>query len=248
VATSIHIGTSGWSYRDWKGIFYPEKLKSIEWLSFYAKTFRSVEIDSSFYHLPRKQTVEKWVDKVPDGFFFSAKMSRYLTHIKRLQQPHETLQHFFDVFEPMKHRMGPVLIQLPPSLLFDRSFTEQLYLLLKRKYSDYRFALEGRHPSWLKNESLELMAQYNIAFVIAQSGHGFPYGEHITAHDIYFRFHGPKELFASLYTTQALQQYAQLFQKWQTQNHTVWIFFNNDFHGYAIENALQLEEILKSNT
>lgn len=104
--------------------------------------------------------------------------------------------------------------------------------------------MEGRHPTWLEKDSLNLMAKHNVAFVISQSGHGFPYGEHITSKNIYLRFHGPRELFASLYPTETLTHYAQLFKKWQAEGHSLWIFFNNDFYGYAITNALQLEELL----
>src|SRR6478609_7365479 len=116
---SIHIGTSGWSYKDWKELFYPKGLKTTEWISYYAITFRITEINSSFYHLPKRQTVEGWVNKVPPDFLFCPKMSRYLTHIKRLKEPEESLERFFEVFEPMKNNMGPVLIQLPPSLKFE---------------------------------------------------------------------------------------------------------------------------------
>jgi uncharacterized protein YecE (DUF72 family) len=244
---SIHIGTSGWSYKDWKKIFYPKGLESTDWISYYAILFRSTEINSSFYHLPKRPTVESWVNKVPPDFMFCPKMSRYLTHIKRLREPEESLDRFFEVFEPMKNNMGPVLIQLPPSLKFDFKTAQYLYQQFTN-YKSYQFALEGRHDSWLTSESLDLMTRYEIAFVISQSGHGFPYAEHITAKNIYIRFHGPRELFASLYSIETMRHYAGLFKKWKEQGHVLWIFFNNDFHGYAITNALQLEELLKINT
>jgi len=244
---SIHIGTSGWSYKDWKELFYPKGLKTTEWISYYAITFRNTEINSSFYHLPKKQTVEGWVNKVPSDFLFCPKMSRYLTHIKRLKEPEESLDRFFEVFAPMKNQMGPVLIQIPPSLKFDYETAEHLYKILAANYSSYQFALEGRHTTWLEKESLDLLTKYNIAFVISQSGHGFPYREHVTSTNIYFRFHGPQELFASLYPIETLKHYARLFKKWRDEGHTLWIFFNNDFYGYAITNALQLEELLNVN-
>ncbi len=240
----IHIGTSGWSYQDWKEIFYPKELKSTDWLSFYARTFKVTEINSSFYHLPRKQTVESWVKKTPAGFLFCPKMSRYLTHIKKLKEPEETLERFFDVFAPMQPKMGPVLIQLPPSLKFDHDTADHLFKLLNTSYSNYEFALEGRHDSWLEPDSLGLMTKYRISFVISHSGNHFPYGEHITAKNIYFRFHGPTTLFNSKYPDSALAAFARLFNKWAKQGHELWIFFNNDFYGYAIENALKLEELL----
>lgn len=241
----IHIGTSGWSYKDWKGLFYPKKLKSTSWLTYYAQTFSITEINSSFYHLPKKQTVEGWVKKVPDHFLFCPKMSQYLTHFKHLKDPEETLHRFFDVFAPMSGKMGPVLLQLPPSLRFHYDTTAYLFQVLKEQYADYDFALEIRHKSWLEEESLELMRKFNIAFVIAQSGNRFPYAEHITAKHIYVRFHGPEGLYNSSYSNSVLQQFAGYFNQWSKQGHSVWAFFNNDFYGYAIQNGLKLIELLE---
>lgn len=240
----VNIGISGWSYPDWKGIYYPKEMKSTDWISFYAKTFSITEINMSFYRLPKKQTVENWVNKVPDGFLFCPKMSKYLTHIKRLHEPEETLERFFDVFEPMKEKMGPVLIQLPPSLPFNYDTAEYLYKVLKKSYKGYRFAMEGRHLSWLTEDSIDLMAKYDMAFVVSQSGVGFPYAEHVTAKDIYIRFHGPGKLYDSSYTTDELKQFAKLFRKWLKEGHTLWVFFNNCYHLYAVHNALELEKML----
>lgn len=241
----IYIGTSGWSYKDWKGVYYPEKMKSTDWISFYANDFDITEINSSFYHLPRHETIVKWIDKVPTGFKFCPKMSRYLTHMKKLQEPEEPLQRFFDVFSPMKKQMGPVLIQLPPQLKFNAEVTHHLYSLLKKEYTGYRFAMEVRHTSWLENESLDLMRKFHMAFVISQSGVGWPYEEIITAKDIYVRFHGPGKLYASLYTDEMLAEYAVMFKKWIAEGHNIWVFFNNDWFTYAIQNAKTLIDMMK---
>lgn len=242
---SIHTGISGWSYQDWKGIFYPEKLKSTDWLAFYAKAFSVTEINSSFYHLPQQKTVENWVNKVPDDFLFCPKMSRYLTHIKQIHEPEETLERFFRVFKSMQLKMGPVLIQLPPSLIFDYSRTEHLYTVLSTQYSNYTFALEARHATWLTEESIALMKRYNIVFVISQSGHGFPYGEHITSDNVYVRFHGPGVLYKSNYSMEMLEYFAVQFKKWSDQGQTVWAFFNNCYYGNAINNAHTIMELVK---
>ncbi len=226
-------------------MFYPEKLKAVEWLPFYAQTFSITEINSSFYHLPRKSTVEAWTEKVPEHFLFCPKMSRYLTHMKHLHDPEESLERFFDVFAPMLPKMGPVLVQLPPSLPFRADITTHLYEVLEKQYKGVDFAMEVRHTSWLEKESLDLMKQYNIAFVVSQSGNRFPYAEHITAKHIYVRFHGPEGLYNSCYTEQQLQGFAQLFSRWSSEGHTVWAFFNNDFYGYAIQNGLRLIAMLE---
>ena len=239
----IHIGTSGWSYKHWKHVFYPPKLKATEWIAFYSEHFKTTEINASFYRLPLKETVIEWTKKVPEDFLFCPKMSRYLTHMKKLATPEEPLQRFFDVFEPMKKMMGPVLIQLPPFLKFNYDKTEHLYRLLKSKYRKYEFVMEVRHNSWLDDESLTLMTKYDIGLVISQSGEKFPYSEIITAKNIYVRFHGPHALYASSYSAEMLNEFAKKFKKWQKEGHEIWAFFNNDIHGYAIKDAMRLAAI-----
>jgi len=240
----IHIGTSGWSYKDWKGLYYPEKLKTTEWLSYYAKQFDNTEINTSFYHLPKRQTVLNWAEKVPKRFRFCPKISRYLTHMKKLHEPDEPLERFFEVFDLIKPVLGPVLIQLPPSLKFNYDLALSFFDILWRKYKAYDFALEVRHNTWLENDSLDLMTKYNIAFVISQSGIGFPYSEMVTSKNIYVRFHGPGKLYASSYTDETLKGFATKFKKWIKEGHVLWIFFNNDFYGYAINNAEKLKELM----
>jgi uncharacterized protein YecE (DUF72 family) len=240
----FHIGTSGWSYKDWVEIFYPKKLKATDWLTYYAKTFDCTEINGSFYRLPQRHTVINWLNKVPNSFLFCPKISRYLTHFKKLQEPEEPLERFFSIFEPMRKQMGPVLIQLPKIVPFDYDITGHFYRLLKKKYSHYKFAMEVRHESWMTEDSYTLMAKYEISFVISHSGSHFPYAEEVTAKDIYFRFHGPGSLYNTKYDDTTLKKYSVLFKKWLRQGHELWIFFNNDWYGYGIDNALTLRKFL----
>lgn len=244
---NIHIGTSGWSYKHWKGIFYPAKLAAAKWLPFYAQTFSTTEINGSFYRLPSQETVIKWTEQVSAGFVFCPKMSRYLTHMKKLKNPEEPLERFFGVFEPMKNKMGPVLIQLPPQLPFHYETADYFYHLLKTQYRDYEFVIEVRHRSWLQDESLVLMTKYDVGFVISQSGEKFPYAEEITAKNIYVRFHGPKELYASSYSDEMLQAFAIKFKNWERQGHVVWAYFNNDILGHAIKDAERLKLMVAKN-
>ncbi len=236
----IYVGTSGWSYKHWKSIFYPPKLKATDYLAYYAQHFSITEINTSFYYLPKRETVEGWVTKVPVGFKFCPKMSRYLTHMKKLHEPEEPLARFFEVFEPMTHLMGPVLVQLPPFLKFNYDVAEHFFSILSKVYKQYEFVLEVRHPTWLHDDSLTLMTKHNIGLVIAQSGVSFPYSEMITAKNIYIRFHGPEQLYASSYSGEMLNSFVQKFKEWTTEGHTIWTFFNNDIHGYAIEDAKRL--------
>jgi uncharacterized protein YecE (DUF72 family) len=240
---NIHIGTSGWSYKHWNGIFYPPKLKPTEWIRFYSDHFRATEINGSFYKLPSKETAIEWIKKVPKNFLFCPKMSRFLTHMKKLNDPEEPLERFFGIFGPMKKMMGPVLLQLPAILKFNFDKAEHLYRLMKTKYRKYDFVMEVRHDSWLEEQSLTLMTKYDIGLVISQSGERFPYSEMITAKNIYIRFHGPHQLYASSYSDEMLKGFAKKFKKWEREGHVIWAFFNNDVHGYAIENAKRLFEL-----
>lgn len=240
---AIYVGTSGWSYKHWKDTFYPPKTKPSDYLSFYAKHFKVTEINSSFYRLPLATTLESWKAQVPEDFLFCPKMSRFLSHMKKLNDPEEPLERFFRLFEPMKEQMGPVLIQLPANAGFKAATVRRFYEILQQYYPEYNFALEVRHESWYSEESLDLMRQYNIAMVIAQSDR-FIHRELITAKDIYFRFHGPAELYASSYSAETLKGYAAKFKNWAEDGHRVWVFFNNDVNVHAIHNAKELISLL----
>lgn len=237
----IHIGTSGWSYKHWKDIFYPPKMKAADYLSFYAQHFSIAEINASFYRLPTIETVINWTQNVPKEFAFCPKMSRYLTHMKKLNEPEDSLERFFEVFAPMQSVMGPVLLQLPHMVPFKYELAEKLFGLLRKKYRKYEFVLEPRHNGWFEADSLTLMAGYDIGLVISQSGEHFPYSEMITAKNIYIRFHGPAELYASGYTDEMLQKFALKFKQWVKKGHQVWAFFNNDIHGHAFRDAARLK-------
>lgn len=244
VNPKTHIGTSGWSYPKWKGLFYPAKLPSAQWLSYYTGFFSSTEINGSFYRLPSVETVLKWTESVPDDFIFCPKMSRFLTHMKKLHEPEEPLERFFSVFHPMKAKMGPLLVQLPGMLKFNYDIAEAFYRLLKFRYRGYRFVMEVRHPTWLAEESQTLMTAFDIGLVISQSGGVFPYSETITAKTIYVRFHGPDALYASAYSDEMLQYYAGRFKQWVNEGHEVWAYFNNDINGYAPEDAQRLQAMV----
>lgn len=244
VTPNIHVGTSGWSYQHWKEVFYPHKLAASKWLPFYAGIFSTTEINGSFYRLPSEATVKNWTELVPPEFIFCPKMSRYLTHMKKLKEPEEPLERFFSVFECMKLKLGPILIQLPEMLRFNYEIADHFYRLLRFQYSDYEFVMEVRHNTWLQEDSLTLMAKYAIGFVISQSGGFFPYSEMITAKNIYVRFHGPAELYASAYTDAMLRSFAEKFKTWVKDGHVVWAYFNNDIYAHAMRDAQRLMQLL----
>lgn len=239
----VYIGTSGWSYKHWKELFYPKSLKSTLWFDHYARFFDTTEINTSFYHLPRPETVQNWALRAPEGFVFAPKMSRFLTHMKKLHDPGPPLEKFFDRFAPLLPNLGPVLVQLPAMVTFKREVAEPFFDALLQ-FPDQSFVLEIRHESWLEREPIRLMNHYNVGLVISQSGECFPYSEEVTATNIYLRFHGPEELYASEYTDEQLKHYAKKIRKWVKEGYSVWAYFNNDIHGYAFADALRLKKIL----
>lgn len=241
MAGKIHIGTSGWSYKHWRQRFYPEELIPTDYLEYYRQYFATTEINTSFYHLPKPETVTHWAETVKRGFYFCPKMSRYITHVKKLNEPEETLPKFFDIFDPFRKKLGPVLIQLPPNLAFHAERVSH-FLAVLNKYKGYHFALEARHESWFTEEPLSLLRKHKVAFVIGESGKRWPTAEAVTDKHIYIRFHG-EQGYDSSYSAKKLKTYAQKMLQWQEEGHIVWVFFNNDGNANAIHNALKLIEL-----
>lgn len=240
----IFIGTSGWSYNHWSGIFYPSDLDARHYLEFYITNFDCVELNSSFYHLPYKSVVEGWIRRTPENFRFCLKLSRFITHQLHLANTESSLVKFTNVFERMKSRIGPVLVQLPPQMTYDKSLIEDFLDLLKKICSGYRFAFEVRHKSWINDAFFSLLSEHKAALVIADSGNRYPYNESVTTDMVYLRFHGREQLYASDYSTSILKEYAVKIKQWTEGGNDVWIFFNNDFNGYAVKNARELKNIL----
>src|SRR5688572_6193569 len=133
---NVHIGTSGWHYKTWVGDYYPKELKTPEWLPYYTNDFRTTEINNSFYRLPTLETVASWAEKVPPNFRFSPKFSRYLTHMKKLNEPEEPFERFFRIFQPMKEKLGVILLQLPPQLAYKEEKTRYVFELITSQYPE----------------------------------------------------------------------------------------------------------------
>ena len=239
----IYIGTSGWSYKHWRERFYPADLQPTEYLHYYHYYFPVAEINTSFYHLPTPSAVESWAGQVSEPFRFCPKISRFITHIKKLNDPEQTLPRFFDVFDGIQHQLGPVLLQLPPNLAYHADKVRHFFELLTM-YKDYSFAIEPRHASWLEEDAINLLKEFEISFVIADSGQRWPSGEFITAGNVYLRFHGPDGSYAKSSSSQVLQEYAHKILQWYKNGHTVWAFFDNDGNGYAVRNAQALIDML----
>ncbi len=240
------VGTSGWSYAHWQGVFYPEGLPAQRRLDFYAGEFGCTELNASFYRSPKEATIRRWAQRVPEHFFFCIKMHRRITHQFRLRMEREQLARVMDPFFPwLADRLGPFLVQLPPNLAFDAGTAERFFGLLREYPIRSRFALEARHPEWFTPEALELAERYGIGMVVADSGGRFPGTEAVTAPFVYLRFHGPNGNYAAPYPAAALAEWAGKIRGWLGRGLEVWAFFNNDLGGHAVSNARELRTLVQ---
>lgn len=185
-----------------------------------------------------------WVAATPEDFVFSVKMNRRITHRHRLSDAAEAPETFLAMLAGFGRKLGVVLIQLPPSLRFDRERAEDFFATLRRESPNVRYALEPRHRTWLHEDACALLRHYEIAFCQADSGGRYPTAEIVTAPFVYLRFHGPGALYASAYDEQQLRTVAEKIRAWRDAGLDVYAYFNNDFHGYAVENARKLIEFV----
>ncbi len=235
------MGTSGWHYNHWRGNFYPEKLPKKDWLNFYSQHFNTVEINASFYRLPQESTFTNWHQTVPPEFCFAVKVSRFITHIKRLKDSQEPLHTFTGRAKHLGDNLGPLLYQLPPGLHRDDARLETFLKLLDKKL---RHVFEFRHQSWMDDAIYSLLQKYNAGFCIFDMP-GFTSPVVSTTDLAYIRFHGQDDLYSSRYPDSELADWAKRLQKLSSKLKTLYIYFNNDAGGFAIENALTLRKYLE---
>jgi uncharacterized protein YecE (DUF72 family) len=239
--TRYFIGTSGWHYDGWRGVFYPVKLPKKDWLAFYAGRFLTVELNNSFYRLPTESAFRGWHDTTPAGFYFAVKASRYITHIKRLKDAEEPLSNFMSRAARLKDKLGPVLYQLPSS--FHRDDT-RLATFLEKLPPGGRHVIEFRHESWLTDEVFEMLRQHRVGFcVFDMPGQKSPLLA--TADFAYIRFHGTGERYSGSYPEAALADWADKISKLAKGLDAVYIYFNNDVSGHAVKNAMTLRDHLE---
>jgi uncharacterized protein YecE (DUF72 family) len=235
--TNIRIGTSGYQYDHWKGVFYPEGMPKKEWLRFYCTRFDTVEINNTFYQLPPGKTFEGWYDEAPAGFCFALKYSRYGSHLKHLKDPQEHIPKFLERARRLKRRLGPILVQLPPSWRMD---AERLAGFLAAAPREHRWALEFRHPSWLCEETYNVLRKHNSALCIHDMIEDHP--REVTADWVYLRYHGRD---GGDYPHQALVAEARHIHEYRVRGLDVFAYFNNDAFGYALSNAADLKRYLE---
>lgn len=240
MATTLHIGTSGWHYPHWRGRFYPEALPPRDWLAYYARRFDSVEINSSFYRLPSLSTARHWRDSVPKGFRFALKASHFITHRKKLLTPRASLRRLLTVAHALGPCCGPILFQLPPHW---RCNPARLATFLHALPARRDCAFEFRDPSWHKPEVYALLRRHHVAFCIYQLA-GFESPHVLTADFAYIRLHGPAAAaYAGSYPDAALASWAEEIRRWKKLRR-VYVYFDNDAAAYAADNAQTLRALL----
>ncbi len=240
MAAPVLIGTSGWSYRHWRGPFYPEDLPSERWLAHYAQHFPTVEIDGTFYRLPDHATFARWQQQTPAHFRFALKASRSITHFKKLKDSDAALARLLERSAALGDKRGPILFQLPPRWHADPM---RLACFLRRLPPGPRYAFEFRHPSWFCEAVYDLLRAFECAFCIYQLG-ALESPVLRTAPFLYLRLHGPRAPYQGRYGRRALQPWARRIRTWARQGHPVYCYFDNDAQAHAVADAQTLQALL----
>jgi uncharacterized protein YecE (DUF72 family) len=236
VATKYHVGCSGWSYKHWRNDFYPKGLPASKWFDHYAGVFDTVELNNSFYRLPSEAAVEGWQERSPDGFCFSVKVSRLITHFRRLRNSEEALDTYLKRMRPLGEKLGPLLYQLPPD--FERD-DERLEAFLRLLPSDLSHVFEFRHRSWWTDDVWALLEKYDAAFCVYHSG-DVETPVLATSDVFYMRFHGTR--YSGSYDDSELRRWAARIR--ETARGEAWLYFNNDIGGHAPRDAIRLRDLL----
>ena len=238
----LYIGTSGWQYPHWKRVFYPDKLPQRLWLPYFAERFQTVEVNNTFYNLPEKSVFEHWKQHSPDDFIFALKMSRFLTHLKRLHDPQEPVQRFMDRAAGLGKKLGPLLIQLPPRSTADLDLLEGT---LKLFAHSVHVAVEFRDESWFTDEMSRLLERRGVALCLADTPRRKqPLWR--TADWGFVRFHEGRGPHAPGYERRVLRRWVERIAEMWPRASDVYVYFNNDTAGYAIRDAVTFAELAES--
>jgi uncharacterized protein YecE (DUF72 family) len=240
VTGRLRIGTSGWVYKHWMGIFYPPKMLGSEQLAFFARHFDTVEVNFSFYRLPERRVFEGWREESPEGFLFAVKGSRYLTHIKKLKDPEEPLHRLMDRAQGLGQKLGPILFQFPPAWRLDLERL-QTFVPMLAAYPDQRFTFEFRHTSWLVPAVYALLEEAGAALCLPVSP-SVPLDVRLTAPWTYVRMHSGEH--GTGYTDPELHVWAERLRGYLGEGVDCYVYFNNDPEGHALRDAVRLRDML----
>ena len=241
-APLLQIGTSGWIYKHWMGIFYPAKLPASEQLAFYTESFPTVEVNFSFYRLPERAVFETWREQTPEGFLFAVKGSRFLTHMKKLKDPEEPLSRLMERASGLEEKLGPILFQFPHTWPINSDRLE-FFLELLPSYPQQRYTFEFRHPSWLIPQVYKLLERAGAALCLPVSP-TVPLDIRLTAPWTYIRMHSGQ--WGTGYSDEELSNWATRIRSFLQEGIDVYVYFNNDPEGHAIRDANRLSALLNS--
>jgi uncharacterized protein YecE (DUF72 family) len=233
----VHVGCSGWQYRDWRGVLYPPGLAQRRWLERYAEVFDTVELNTTFYRLARPAAVEEWVRRTPEGFLFAAKASRYLIHVKRLTDLDRGVRRFYDSLAPLaaSPKLGPIVWQLPANFHRDDA---RLAAALEALPAG-RHCWEFRHESWFADEVYALLREHGAALVIGDHPERPFQARELTTDWTLIRFHHGHRGRRGRYSDREVDEWARRIASWAAEVE-VFAYFNNDWEGFAIDNARRL--------
>jgi uncharacterized protein YecE (DUF72 family) len=237
----VRIGCSGWNYDDWRGRLYPEGLGKPRWLSRYAEVFDTVEVNSTFYRLASRNAVARWVEQTPAGFVFAAKASRYLTHIRRLKAIGEGVKRYYERIEPLVEagKLGPVVWQLPANFRRDDDVLAGALAALPAG----RHCFEFRHESWFTAPVYRLLADHDAALVIGDHPRWPFQARELTTGWTLLRLHHGRRGRRGNYSERELEEWARRIAQWR-RHAEVFVYFNNDWEGFAVANARSLQRRL----
>jgi uncharacterized protein YecE (DUF72 family) len=243
-AARSYVGCSGWSYKDWRGLVYPADLPSRRWFEYYATLFDTVEINNTFYRLPPVTMVERWAAHAPDGFVYALKLGAFGSHRMKLRDAATWLPNHLDRAERLGLSLGPTLVQLPPGW---KRNSQRLDEFLSVAPTRLRWAVELREPSWLHDDVFDVLRRHGAALCLHDLLAGHPWI--VTTDWAYVRFHGPNALehkYVGRYGGRRLWRPARRLRSWLDEGLDVYAYFNNDYHGHAVQDALWLRSRLAS--
>ncbi|RLE38850.1 DUF72 domain-containing protein [Candidatus Woesearchaeota archaeon] len=232
-----YLGTSGWYYQHWVKRFYPKDLSKDKWLEYYARHFNTVEINSTFYHLPYKNVLKNWYNQTPEKFRFTLKANRQITHVKKFKNVKKSVKTFYMLSDIMQEKLANILWQIPPTLKFNM---KKLNEIIKVLNPDYKNVIEFRHKSWFTLEVYENLKENDIIYCIV-SGPNLPLDFKLTAKTGYFRLHG-RSWYNYNYGKKELTEFAGKIKKLKAKD--FYIYFNNDYNAYAIKNCEMLKGLI----
>jgi len=240
MAVKFHIGTSGWFYNHWLDRFYPVNIPKSKWFEHYCENFTTVELNSPFYRMPKETTVKGWIRNAPDDFLYSIKANRTITHLKRLKNAKDIALSFIDTLSLLGSKLGVVLFQLPPSMKKDIVLLSDFLFILP---DGIRWTVEFRNKSWFSDDVYEILKNKNASFC-SVSYPDLPEIIIKTTDFIYLRMHGIEERYASYYSTDEIKMW--LSKIIESNPKEAFIYFNNDYNGYAVRNALEMIELISN--